>query len=486
MPGRWFASLRVRQVLWVLPAAVSTLALLAHPAGGPGDAARLFLALAGPAASWWLGDRWWVRPVIRLTASARRSLAGDVDARSGTTPAEGETNDPARDLDALANRLAELGAQAAQGVRSAAALADVDRRLESALADVRASQERIARQERVNALGQLACGAAHDFNNALLLIIGFSDLLLNQRQLWTNSEQVRGYLLLIRTTASNAAAGVRRLQELDRRRNGVDSWTPVDLPSLMQQVVSLTEPRWKFFTQASGRPVQFDTELLPIPPVRGSEPELRDALTNLVLNAVDALPQGGTIRVRTWRDGGRAALEISDNGTGMTEDVRARCFEPFFTTKGTQGSGLGLAMVHETVRRVISAMVQDVIDETGRRVQRFRPYTADEVRGLGEALIGFGSQMREKNRVLQLFLSRRMYQHERVVAIMARAQRVIRDLFETYLSDPDLLPKEWRQYALEQDKSRYARQVCDFIAGMTDRYAIEQHKTLFDLDPQFR
>ncbi|HLF21841.1 MAG TPA: deoxyguanosinetriphosphate triphosphohydrolase [Aestuariivirga sp.] len=143
-------------------------------------------------------------------------------------------------------------------------------------------------------------------------------------------------------------------------------------------------------------------------------------------------------------------------------------------------------LVHETVRRVISAMVTDVLGESGQRIARLAPKSAKDVRGLGEALIGFGPQMVEKNRTLQAFLSQRMYRHARVLDIMARAQRVIRDLFTAYLEDAKLLPAEWREDSFTGDRSRFARQVCDFIAGMTDRYALDQHKRLFDLDPLFR
>ena len=142
--------------------------------------------------------------------------------------------------------------------------------------------------------------------------------------------------------------------------------------------------------------------------------------------------------------------------------------------------------VHETVRRVISAMVADVLQETQVRVKKAQPKSAQAVRELGAPLVGFGGQMREKNRVLQSFLSQRMYQHERVANIMTRAQRVVRDLFEAYVADPKLLPANWREESFTDDKSRFARQVCDFIAGMTDRYALAQHKELFDLDPLFR
>ncbi|MCA0434430.1 MAG: deoxyguanosinetriphosphate triphosphohydrolase [Proteobacteria bacterium] len=142
-------------------------------------------------------------------------------------------------------------------------------------------------------------------------------------------------------------------------------------------------------------------------------------------------------------------------------------------------------VVHETGRRVITAMVQDVLATASRNIARVKPKSADDVRRAGETLVHFSAQMRENNRVLQQFLSQEMYRHEQVMQTMARAQRVIRDLFEAYMQDPSLLPKEWREEG-EIERSRYARQVCDFIAGMTDRFAIDQHKRLFDLDPLFR
>jgi dGTPase len=143
-------------------------------------------------------------------------------------------------------------------------------------------------------------------------------------------------------------------------------------------------------------------------------------------------------------------------------------------------------LVHETVRRVMGDMVEDVITETKRRSEKFKLQSVDDVRALGEWIVCFGEQMREKNRVLQSFLSDRMYHHERVEGIMDRARRVVRDLFDAYMADPGLLPASWRGNANQEDTPRYARQVCDFIAGMTDRYALEQHKRLFDLDPLFR
>jgi dGTPase len=143
-------------------------------------------------------------------------------------------------------------------------------------------------------------------------------------------------------------------------------------------------------------------------------------------------------------------------------------------------------LVHETVRRVISAMVQDVLAQSKKNLANAKPKSVEDVHNAGQSLVQFSAQMREYNRILQQFLSQQMYRHPRVMDIMSRAQRVIADLFNAYMNDEKLLPKEWRELAGVGEKRHTARQVCDFIAGMTDRYALDQHKRLFDLDPLFR
>jgi dGTPase len=127
-----------------------------------------------------------------------------------------------------------------------------------------------------------------------------------------------------------------------------------------------------------------------------------------------------------------------------------------------------------------------VIAETRKRAAQTKPGSAAAVRAMGAPLVAFGAQMQENNRVLQSFLNEKMYRHERIEQIMERARRVMRDLFNAYMSDPALLPQTWRAGATPAETAVYARQVCDFIAGMTDRYALDQHKRLFDLDPLFR
>jgi len=143
-------------------------------------------------------------------------------------------------------------------------------------------------------------------------------------------------------------------------------------------------------------------------------------------------------------------------------------------------------LIHETERRVISWMIDDVLCETRRRIARHGPASADDVRNAPEPIVAFSAQMREKNRVLQAFLAGRVYHHPKIESIMERARRVIRELFVSYLDDPSLLPSEWAEEAAAEEAGGFPRQVCDFIAGMTDRYALHSHKRLFDLDPLFR
>ena len=142
-------------------------------------------------------------------------------------------------------------------------------------------------------------------------------------------------------------------------------------------------------------------------------------------------------------------------------------------------------LIHETVRRVISWMITDLVSESERRIAKARPKSTEDIRAFDRPVIDFSEQLKEQNRVLQQFLSEHMYRHPKVQEIMVRARRVMRDLYTAYCDDAGLLPPDWQGPELA-DEDRRARRVCDFIAGMTDRYALEQHHRLFDIDPLFR
>jgi signal transduction histidine kinase/CheY-like chemotaxis protein len=230
-------------------------------------------------------------------------------------------------------------------------LREVNRRLEQALADVQHIQEVMIRQERLKALGQLASGIAHDFNNALSMIIGFTELLLSDVDAIDNPDKRRAHLHLIHSAAQDAAGVVGRLRELSRPRVPSAALPPVQINDLVAQAISLSQPRWRDQAQASGQTIRVSAELGQVPKIGGRAAELREALANLIINAVDAMPEGGTLTLRTRLDEAMVVVEVSDTGTGMPREVRDRIFDPFYTTKGDRGTGLGLAMVQGIVEQ---------------------------------------------------------------------------------------------------------------------------------------
>jgi len=230
------------------------------------------------------------------------------------------------------------------------ALQDSNRRLEAALLEVRRGQEELVKQERLSALGQMVSGIAHDLNNTLGPAVGLSAHLLSGADAPGNPDRIRADLEAIRSSACAAADVVRRLREFYRPEDALDT-TNVNLGGLADQAILLAEPAWKAQAQAEGRDIRVVNEIGDLPPIPVNESRLREALVNLVLNAVDAMPKGGAIRLSAECAAETVTLRVSDTGAGMSDDVRKRCFEPFFTTKGKRGSGLGLAMVYGVVTR---------------------------------------------------------------------------------------------------------------------------------------
>jgi signal transduction histidine kinase/CheY-like chemotaxis protein len=233
--------------------------------------------------------------------------------------------------------------------------------LEKAYNDLRQTQATVMQQERLKALGQMASGIAHDINNALSPVVGYADLMLRaENGLSSNGKK---HLKFIRTAGEDIAHIVARLREFYRRRDEKEQLQELDLNRLIEQVVDMTRPRWRDIPQSRGITVELHTDLArEVPDLVGIESEIREAVTNLVLNAVDAMPNGGKITLRTRVPGHDAAkkgdspashvvVEVCDNGIGMSEEIRKRCLEPFFSTKGKRGTGLGLAMVYGVMER---------------------------------------------------------------------------------------------------------------------------------------
>ncbi len=235
--------------------------------------------------------------------------------------------------------------------RAEEAVRESNRQLADALGQLRQTQQHIIQRERLHALGRMASGIAHDFNNALAPILGFTELLLLRPDTMADPPKVKSYLRMIHTAAKDSAKVVSRLREFYRYREEAEVSAPVGLTELVNQVISLTQPKWKDQAQANGINIRIATELEELPAVLGNEAELREMLTNVVFNAVDALEKDGVITFRTLRKGDNAVIQIADTGIGMSEETRARCLEPFFSTKEQHGTGLGLGIVYGIVRR---------------------------------------------------------------------------------------------------------------------------------------
>jgi len=223
--------------------------------------------------------------------------------------------------------------------------------LEATLVELRAAQHQIVQRERLSALGAMVTGIAHDFNNSLALILGYGERLQRECRTRGINGAVPDCAQTIVTAAIDAAETVARLRNFHRPADPGEARIPLQLGDIVQQAIAFTRPRWQAESLGLGAPIECVSDLSDHPPIAGHAAELREMLTNLVFNAVDAMPQGGQICLRTFTRGERVVLEVADAGTGMTEEVRRRCLEPFFTTKGDRGSGLGLAMVYGIVQR---------------------------------------------------------------------------------------------------------------------------------------
>ncbi len=240
--------------------------------------------------------------------------------------------------------------QLSEHVALASHQSEVYSALQQAYDDLRQTQQAVMQQERLRALGQMASGIAHDINNAISPVALYTEMLLEQEA--GLSKRTREYLETTQRAIGDVAHTVSRMREFYRQHEPELVLTPVDISALVQQVVDLARARWSDMPQQRGIVIDLQLELgQNLPPVAGIESELREALINLVFNAVDALPEGGKLTIRTKASTQQVDVEVADTGVGMDEETRRRCLEPFFTTKGERGTGLGLAMVYGVTRR---------------------------------------------------------------------------------------------------------------------------------------
>jgi GAF domain-containing protein len=239
--------------------------------------------------------------------------------------------------------LANIAHLAALALRSARLFEERSR----AYTELAAAQDQLVRTEKLRALGEMASGVAHDFNNLLASIVGRAQLLLRE----VEDPRHRRWIEVVERSALDGAQTVRRLQEFTRIRRD-QPFVVVDLNRVVQEALEVTDSRWR--DEPRGRGIVVDVKTLltaALPPVSGDPAELREALTNLILNALDAMPAGGRLTLSTAVADGSVELAVSDTGVGIPEHVKPKIFDPFFTTKGPQGTGLGLSMTYGIISR---------------------------------------------------------------------------------------------------------------------------------------
>ena len=222
--------------------------------------------------------------------------------------------------------------------------------LKQTLQELKLAQDQIIQAEKLRAMGEMASGVAHDFNNVLAVVLGNIQLLLYQLD-HLSPEEIREGLKIIEQSSKDGAETVRRIQEFTGVRRDKE-FVSLSLNEIITEVVNITQPRWKDQTQKKGIQVGLAAQLGEIPLIMGSPSELREVLTNIIFNAVDAMPEGGKLTIATQPQAeGWVEVRIADTGIGMTEEVKKRIFDPFFTTKGVTNSGLGMSVSYGIIKR---------------------------------------------------------------------------------------------------------------------------------------
>ena len=218
--------------------------------------------------------------------------------------------------------------------------------LEKTIQDLGATQNQLVQSEKLRALGDMAGGVAHDFNNILAVILGRTELLLKE----VSQESSKRWLRVIEQVANDGGRIIRRLLDFSRT-SGEQTCMKVDVNRIIQQVVDITRYRWKNEAEAKGIRIEVVTQLGQLPRFKADPSELSEVLMNMIINAMDAMPQGGKMILKSWEADGLIYISLEDTGTGIKKEDKRRIFDPFFTTKGVKGVGLGLSVAYGIISR---------------------------------------------------------------------------------------------------------------------------------------
>jgi len=257
-------------------------------------------------------------------------------------------------------------------------LKDTQGNITGAVASIRDITERnkmeakLAQSEKLKSLGELSGGVAHDFNNVLAAILGRVQLLKMQFKPPFGKQEKRKSMLdliksldIIERASLDGAETVRRIQEFSRKRADDKEFTKIDINELIDNALEFTRMKWKNDAESKGIKITIQKELSPLPPTSGSASELREVFTNLINNAIDAMPKGGRIKIKTFKENGHISITIEDTGVGISEVIRNRIFDPFFTTKGVQSTGLGMSVSYGIINRHGGTILVDSTEGKG-------------------------------------------------------------------------------------------------------------------------
>jgi signal transduction histidine kinase/CheY-like chemotaxis protein len=270
----------------------------------------------------------------------------------------------------------------ANGLGNALKNAGLYTALEQSYSELQTAQEQLIKSEKLRALGEMSAGVAHDFNNMLGAILGRAQLMKTQVQ---DPSVLRG-LDIIEKAAIDGATTIRRLQDFTRKRAD-QVFKHVDLIQVIEDTLSMTRTRWETSAHVNGVQYAVATHFDTVLPIAGESSELIEVLTNVIFNALDAMPSGGTLSIRAGTQGNRVFASITDTGRGMTEEVRRRVFDPFFTTKGVKGNGLGMSVAYGIVNRHKGEIEIESEVGQGTTVRIFLPVNLQAVRPIAEVAV---------------------------------------------------------------------------------------------------
>jgi len=262
--------------------------------------------------------------------------------------------------------------------------------------------------EKLKSLGELAGGVAHDFNNVLAAILGRVQLLRMNLETPAGSKERRKVVLelkkgleIIEKASLDGAETVRRIQEFSRRRTDDKNITRVDINELIVHVLEFTRTRWKNEAESKGIRIIIRKELSSLPPIAGSASELREVFTNLINNAIDAMPQGGKVKIKTLKNNSHISVMLEDTGIGIPKAIRDRIFDPFFTTKGPQSTGLGMSVSYGIINRHGGTIKMKSVEGKGTSFAIQLPLSREKIVEEGKTKTVIGKQRKAKILVIE-------------------------------------------------------------------------------------